>query len=153
VELAAVLGRVERRGGESPPSGTRNIPVLELHRLAIFDELSPDELGACIDMLARDVEQGVGRMRAAVHAGDAETVLRVAHRLKSGAAGLGGARVAELCGALEEQARLGVLAGAGEGIARLEEASAEHLAALRDRLRSLRGAGALRPATRPLSAE
>jgi HPt (histidine-containing phosphotransfer) domain-containing protein len=77
----------------------------------------------------------LGDMRTASTAGDRERLRRVAHTLKSNAATFGAVSLALACGELEQLARTGEPAAAGELVARVEDEAARaapHLAAARD---------------------
>jgi HPt (histidine-containing phosphotransfer) domain-containing protein len=55
-------------------------------------------------------------MEVALAAGDAESLRRAAHSLKSNSANFGALKLAATCKEVEEMAKAGVLAGAGEKI-------------------------------------
>jgi HPt (histidine-containing phosphotransfer) domain-containing protein len=68
--------------------------------------------------------EGLKRMSAAVEAGDAEELRRVAHSMKSGSANVGAERLSRLCKSLETIGATGKVDGS---LPLLEEASGEFL--------------------------
>jgi HPt (histidine-containing phosphotransfer) domain-containing protein len=89
----------------------------------------PAFLGELVDEFLADAPAQLAAMRAAADAGDAERLVRPAHTLKGTSANLGAAELAAVCRTLEEQAKSGSVAGAGELIGQvqlaLERAAAE----------------------------
>lgn len=85
-----------------------------LERAAI-DELvamtggDPTFMAELIDTFASDAVAMLGELDAAVGAGDDAALMRPAHSLKSNAATFGATALAELCRALEADARGGVV--------------------------------------------
>ena len=77
------------------------------------------------ELITTYVEDGAAQliaMRDAVSRGDAEALVRPAHSLKSNSASMGAEGLANLCRALEADARAGRLDGAAE---RVSEATSE----------------------------
>jgi HPt (histidine-containing phosphotransfer) domain-containing protein len=109
-------------------------PAALRHLLEITggDETFLDEL---LDTFLQDAEDQLASLRAAVAAGSTEDLVRPAHSLKSNAANVGANELAELCRALEADARSGVV----EDAARRVEAVEAAFAAVREAL------GAARP--------
>ncbi len=80
-----------------------------------------------------DAEGQIEAMQAALTAGDAETLRRAAHSLKSNSAGVGALTLAARCRELEMAAKAGELAGARE---RIDEIRVSYASA-RDALNAL----------------
>ena len=74
-----------------------------------------------IDTFLADVATLLATLRRALDEGDAAEVRRVAHTLKSNGATLGATEFAELCRALEQQAKDGRLMTPPRLVARIEE--------------------------------
>ncbi len=94
-----------------------------LRELKALDEASGggliDEL---ISMFAAATPERLGRMRAALSAGDAKTLALEAHAMKGSAGAVGASLMLTLAGALEAEAKQGSLA---EGKARIDAMEAE----------------------------
>ena len=86
-----------------------------------------DEL---VDTYLEDGEAQLGAMRAAVATSDAAAILRPAHTLKSSSANVGAMALAELCRALEADARTGVVPDMAARVDRCGAAFADARAAL-----------------------
>ena len=97
-----------------------------LDRLRRFggDRLARD----MVTLFADSVPERFAAARAALVAGDAETLVRTMHGLKSSSAQLGGPAAARLCAAVEHAARAEQLFGLAPSIDRAEQAVAELLA-------------------------
>ncbi len=80
-----------------------------------------DFLAEVIDTFVADVGTLLATLRCALDKGDAAEVRRMAHTLKSEGATLGASEFAELCGALERQAKDGRLEEAPGLVVRIEE--------------------------------
>ena len=80
----------------------------------------PEFLAELVDAFVADIPAQLEAMRSGAAGGEAETVTRAAHTLKSSSASLGALALAEACRALEAQARGGDLVDADEHIARVE---------------------------------
>ena len=79
------------------------------------------------ELLATYLEDAVGqleRMRAASKAGDHTGLMMASHSLKSNSANVGALRLAELCRALEADARAGAVADADGRVGEAEAAFA-----------------------------
>ena len=73
-----------------------------------------------ITVFLSDAPKLLESLRGAMAAGDAQEVRRAAHTLKSSSAPFGAAVLSELCGRLEEMARIGALEGASGVLDRVE---------------------------------
>jgi HPt (histidine-containing phosphotransfer) domain-containing protein len=138
-ELIAAIQQTQRRaappetGGGQPPVDHEAIDRLvasmgEPEFVADLLGTFLDEAGAMLDDLDR-----------AVAGGDAETLRRTAHTLKSNTATFGALPLSETCRELEAIARTGILTGApevaGRARSRYAEASVELVAARADLLK------------------
>ncbi len=125
--LAGFLPR-EARDVASPaePEARREdeAEVLDPAALDHIRSLQPagaaDLLTRIIDLFLNDTPPLLRQMREALAEGDLQCVCDAAHRIKSGAANLGGKRFAHLCGELERRATDGGIADAEARIQRLE---------------------------------
>ncbi len=92
-----------------------------------FEMLKSMTEGGClaelIDVFLSDSPELIRQMRAGLEAGDAESVRRAAHSLKSNSASFGAIRLSRATRELEMIAKSGVLEGAAP---RLEEVAAEY---------------------------
>ncbi len=110
-ELAAALAKAPLHDGGREAPVTLDAAALDrLHSIApsaeMFDRLVASFLENGSSLLVKLAE--------AAGSGDVEVLLRASHTLKSNAASFGATDLAELCGALEAQARSGVTDGATE---------------------------------------
>lgn len=80
----------------------------------------PAFLDELIDVYLADSPALIAQARGGLAAGDAESVRRAAHSLKSNSASFGAARLAEAARALEGIARGGALEDAPQALARVE---------------------------------
>jgi signal transduction histidine kinase/DNA-binding response OmpR family regulator len=111
-------------------------PVLAAHAL---DDLAALASPAVVARVIATFIAGVGpQVEALLAARGAEELETCAHRLRSGALGVGGARLARLAGAVERRARVGDVDGATSGVAAVAAAAAALEVALRERRRALR---------------
>lgn len=108
-----------------------------------------DSLGGDVDFLSELVEaylasspELISSMQQAIVAGEAPALQRAAHSLKTGSASFGALAFASQCKGLEELAKTGALAEAGEKYEPLEAAYAQVKAALQARVESARSAPA-----------
>ncbi len=104
---------------------TDDRPVVDqaaIDRLLEMTGGDPEFLRELIVTYQEDAVAQLSAMRDATARGDAEALVRPAHSLKSNSASMGADRLADLCRALEADARAGRLDGAAERVA---EASAE----------------------------
>jgi two-component system, sensor histidine kinase and response regulator len=77
-------------------------------------------LSEMIDAYFADTPQLLSTMRLALAAGDAATLRRSAHALKSNSANFGAFELVALCRELEELSGTGALDGAGAALAQVE---------------------------------
>ncbi len=98
---------------------------------AIGADSGRDVLGKAIDRYLESVPDDLDALRQACAQGDAETVRRLAHSLKSGSANLGAAAFSALCAMTEASARAGRLDEAQHGVGELCNAIPAVLQALR----------------------
>jgi HPt (histidine-containing phosphotransfer) domain-containing protein len=125
--LAEALRRVRPVGrDEVPPAadadGRLDGAALDGAALESLRELGGDDfLAEVIDTFLADVGTLLATLRRALDEGDAAEVRRMAHSLKSNGATLGATEFAELCRALEQQAKDGHLEDAPGLVARIEE--------------------------------
>ena len=121
-ELAEALKRVRPRrigGGRRLAEG--DDVGLDAAALESLRELGGDDfLAEVIDTFLADVGMLLATLRRALDEGDAAEVRRVAHTLKSNGATLGATEFAELCRALEQQAKDGAVEGTDELVERIE---------------------------------
>ncbi len=121
-ETQATEANLPRRAGRAAPLASIDPAVLEQYR-----ELDPAGGFALAEQLVRVYLQTAGalvdEMRRASGNDDPESLRRAAHTLKSSAANVGAARLAELSLALETAARQGEL---GSGRTILADLTAEH---------------------------
>ena len=103
-----------------------------LAELAGGDEAFIDDL---VDTYVEDGDDQVARLRVAIAKGELTAVVMAAHSLRTSSANVGAARVAELAGALEADARTGSVADADARV----DAIAEAFEAARSELLALRG--------------
>ncbi len=96
---------------EEPAVQVLDKQVLDRIR-AIQKPGGPDVLGRVIDLFLADTPDYLEQLYQALDQGDAESVRSIAHRLKSGAANLGGTQFSQLCKSLEQQAGAGELGDA-----------------------------------------
>lgn len=124
--------------GDSGPGGTLD-PGALAHLLEITggDEAFVDEL---VDTFFDDAATQLDSLRAAAatQGTDPEVLVRPAHSLKSSAASVGAARLAELCRELEAAARSGTVSDAAGRVAAIEL----EFAAAREALLAARGRAA-----------
>lgn len=106
-----------------------------LDRLLDMTGGDPDFLAELIDTFVEDGSVQLEALRVAVEAGDAAAAMRPAHSLKSNSASMGAERLADLCRALEADARAGTI---DDGRARVAAAQVE-FEHVRSALQSLRG--------------
>ncbi len=120
--LAEALRRVRQVGRHATPPAEDAGGRLDSVALESLRELGGDEFVAeGIDTFLADVETLLATLRRALDEGNAAEVRRMAHTLKSNGATLGATEFAELCRALEKQAKDGRLEDAPGLVARIEE--------------------------------
>jgi HPt (histidine-containing phosphotransfer) domain-containing protein len=91
----------------------------------LISMIDPAFLIELIDTYLSDAPGLIEQMEAGLAAGDAESVRRSAHSLKSNSFSFGATRLGEASRELEMLARGGSLAGAGERLAAVKAAFAE----------------------------
>lgn len=91
-------------------------PVLDASVMAAIRSLGgpgePDVYAQVAELFLADVPVHLSALRAAIAAGQPESVRQIAHRLRGGTLEMGALRMAPLCAALEHGAHAGSLAGA-----------------------------------------
>lgn len=126
-------------GSEATPESEGELVVLDLHHLsALAASLAPRGPGFLRGFVERflvDAERGIAELTAGLERNDLGAMRAVAHRLRSGAATLGGMRLAHRLGSLEAAARR----GAPREAAQIERLVRE----LRELTIALRAAGVL----------
>jgi CheY-like chemotaxis protein len=121
--LAEALKRVRPTGADAAPPAANAHGLLDGAALESLRELGGDDfLVEVIDTFLADVPTLLATLRHALEVGDAAGVRRAAHTLKSNGATLGATEFAEVCRALELQAKDGRLTEAPALVARIEEA-------------------------------
>ena len=85
------------------------------------EEGEPDILEELIELFLTDVPPQLVALQAAVEAGDAHAIERIAHTLKGSCGNMGAKRMEAICAELEELGRSGNLTPAPGLISRLEE--------------------------------
>jgi PAS domain S-box-containing protein len=134
-ELSAALSRARPLADNGRSSGVNGASALEASALESLRELGGDEfLSEVVVTFLADAPPLMASLRVALERGEAGEVRRAAHTLKSNGQTFGAGSFAELCRELEERARSGELAGAGELADRIDReyvALAEALAPLR----------------------
>ena len=112
--------------------------AIDREAIATLLEMVGDDrefLGELIDTFLADTPDQLAQMRSAATMGDAAELVRPAHTLKTNSRNLGAQRLAEICLALELDARRGEVSGAHERIAEAEaafDAARAELLAIRD---------------------
>jgi HPt (histidine-containing phosphotransfer) domain-containing protein len=105
--------------------------VLDAATLARLRESVGDEfLVELVDTFLDDAPSQLATLRGAIEQSDAVEARRAAHTLKSNGATFGAASFSERCRLLEDAAKRGDLAEAGELLARVEAEYADVAAAL-----------------------
>ena len=133
-QLAELLGRwmkpAAAAANDTPsvaaPSSVDDQSMLDRSALAQIRAMqrpgAPDVLTRVIDLFFGDAPPLLDQIRDAAKEGDLKTVRRAAHRLKSGAANLGGIRFSDLCRELERNAAEGGIADIDARVIRLDDA-------------------------------
>ncbi len=125
----------DRRVRRADGSAAADLTVLDLDRIRMLQDISPDDrsffdqfVESFVDRLPRDLDS----IRAALAAQDPARLAEAAHLLKGSAQNLGAAEVGRTCQLLED-AGLGGDADCGESLLRtLEEQADEAVTALRE---------------------
>jgi HPt (histidine-containing phosphotransfer) domain-containing protein len=87
-------------------------------------------LADLIDTFLKDAPQMLADIRQALETGDAETLRRIAHSLKSNSDSFGAMALGELCRELERMGKANALEGADELITRSDAEYTQVMAAL-----------------------
>lgn len=90
------------------------LPLLDAEVIAELREIMEDEFIGLIEMFLNDLPIQMERLQIAVAQSDAETVYRVAHRIKSSCGNLGALRLMELIRRMEQAGRRQVLNDAAD---------------------------------------
>jgi PAS domain S-box-containing protein len=111
--------------GEEPPNlDARDPDVLDpavLERLRRLERREPGILSELVEMFVSSTPSKLATLRAAVEAGEAQTLEQAAHALKGASGNMGAWRMSEVCAQLQTIGEAGDLAGAPELLRRLEE--------------------------------
>lgn len=122
IERAVLLPRQLAPAVASPEAGE---PVLDPTRIDHLRELQDDDdptfVRDMIDLFLKEAARRLDEMRAATAAGDAATLVSLAHTVKGAAASLGARALQARCAAIEACAREGQTAPAAEAVRGLEE--------------------------------
>lgn len=107
--------------------------TLDTSALDTLRELGDDAfVRELVDDFATSMEEYLPSLRVAAQEGDAQTVYRTAHTVKSSSASLGAMRVSALAARIEQAGRGGALDGVAAAIEALANESAIAVARLRD---------------------
>jgi histidine phosphotransfer protein HptB len=87
-------------------------PVLDHAVLAEIRSLGADFLDEIVAVFVVDAAARLARLHAVCTAGAGDAIRKEAHGLKGGALGVGAARMAEICSAIEQNAGTGRIAEA-----------------------------------------
>jgi HPt (histidine-containing phosphotransfer) domain-containing protein len=85
------------------------VPVLDDSVIAELRQLGDEVVGEVVTVFLSDAPRRLGKLQHALIEQSRETVVREAHGLKGSALGVGAARLAQLCAAIEQGARAGRL--------------------------------------------
>ena len=114
---------------------------ISLAILARLRDETGDEDGSLIrelvDVFCEDAEESFKRLMEYSETGDAYTLSREAHRIKSGAANMGALHMATLCNEVEHLAGAGNIAAARLRLLEIQEELPRACAGLRDYIASL----------------
>ncbi len=95
--------------GPPPPSASEEEPV-DVEALSVLQSMEDEGenlLVQLIDIFLADMDERLDMIRGAVERGEAEVIRRTAHAIKGSCGHFGAKKLAELCKALEQQARSG----------------------------------------------
>ena len=95
-------------------------PILDSAVLTELEMLGAEVVNEIVELFIADVPQRLTKLQHAIAARAGDAILREAHGLKGSALGIGAARLAELCAAIEHDARAGLLDQAVERSVGLE---------------------------------
>jgi HPt (histidine-containing phosphotransfer) domain-containing protein len=113
-------------------SAATSVPVLDDSVLSELRTLGDDVIAEIFDLFLADVPSRLAKLQRAIDDRSRDSVLREAHGLKGSALGVGAARLASLCSAIEHDAREGRLDQATHRSSGLEAEFAEVRAALKE---------------------
>jgi PAS domain S-box-containing protein len=119
--------------GERATDGARPSALLDPAALDRLQEMAGGDAGFLKEMfetILADAPVMLAEMRQALERGDAATLHRAAHSLKSNSADFGAKTLSELCREVEMMAKAGTLDGASEKLASIEAEWAQVRAAL-----------------------
>ena len=111
-QLAAALDRavgladLDRLPGAQLDAAVVDPSVLRA-LIARLGDRGPELLERLLDTWEAETDQRLDELRAAVEAGDAKAVGRVAHAVRGGSGSLGAVELAAVCGEVEEELRSG----------------------------------------------
>lgn len=95
------------------------LPVLAADKITEMQDVMEEEFQELMELFLSDAQTQLTQIETAYAAGDAETLARTAHALKSSSGYVGAAQMAELARSLDEQGRQGLAAINGELIRQL----------------------------------
>lgn len=107
------------------------LPLLDAEVIAELREIMEGEFIVLIEMFLNDLPIQMERLQIAVAQSDAETVYRVAHRIKSSCGNLGALRLMELIRRMEQAGRRQVLNDAADLLRRVQTDAEATCAGLR----------------------
>lgn len=113
-------------------SAETSVPVLDETVLAELRTLGDDVVAEIFDLFVADVPGRLARLQRAIDDRSLDGVLREAHALKGSALGVGAARLASMCSAIEHDAREGRLDRATHRSSGLEVEFSDVRAALKE---------------------
>jgi len=120
----AGVGRTSSASGRAAAAGIDSGPIdmraIETLRLLGGDPDEPDLIAELVGAFSERIASALTEMRTARAAGDAKTVERIAHSLKSSGRSLGARRVGDICQVIESEAEARLLDGLGARIDALE---------------------------------
>jgi histidine phosphotransfer protein HptB len=123
-------------------SAETSVPILDGSVLSELQTLGPDVVTEIFDLFLADVPSRLVKLQHAIDDRSLDLVLREAHGLKGSALGIGASRLANLCAAIEHDAREGHLDRASARSSELEPRFAEVRTALDDVRAGIRAAQA-----------
>ncbi len=109
-----------------------SLPVLDDVVLSELQTLGPDVVAEIFELFIADVPTRLVKLQHALNDRSKDAILREAHGLKGSALGIGAARLASICAAIEHDAREGLLDHAASRLPDLEPEFAEVRGALRE---------------------
>jgi histidine phosphotransfer protein HptB len=113
-------------------SAETSVPILDTGVLSELQTLGTDVVAEIFDLFLADIPPRLLKLQHAIDDGSLDLVLREAHGLKGSALGIGASRLANLCAAIEADAREGHLDRAAARSSELAPEFAEVRTALGD---------------------